>query len=345
MTLRRILSHTAGLTVHGFRGYGPDAPVPDIVQVLNGEPPANSAPVRVDTFPGALTRYSGGGTTVQQLLLMDVVQRPFPELMADLVLAPLGMTHSTFRQPLPPELRLHAARGHGGDGAVLPGGGSVYAEMAAGGLWTTPADLLRWAMAIDEARDGRPDGILSPSLAAQMLTVQKDLYGLGPELEGSGRAFRFSHGGSNPGFRAQLTYFPETGQGAAILVNGDGGDGLIDEIQRAIAAEYGWPALTPRRVTPAPLTEAQVLALVGGYAMQVPGFAEPIPARIARDGGRILLDAAPLLEGDEVVPESAGALVSPVWGYRMVFELDAAGRATGFILTYGRNVFTATRVP
>lgn len=345
VTLRRILSHTAGLTVHGFRGYGPGAPVPSTVQVLDGEAPANSAPVRVDTLPGALTRYSGGGTTVQQLLLMDVVRRPFPELMADLVLSPIGMTRSTFAQPLPPELRADAARGHDADGAVLPGGGSVYAEMAAGGLWTTPTDLLRWAIAIDQARDGTAGGILSPAMAAQMLTVQKDLYGLGPELEGSGRAFRFAHGGSNPGFRAQLTYFPESGQGAVIMVNGDGGDGLIDEIQRAIAVEYDWPALAPLRLAPADLDEAQVLALTGDYAMRVPGSAEPIRVEIAWDGGCILMHAAPLLLGDLVVPESASVLVSPRWGYRIVFDLDAAGRPTGFILTYGRNVFTATRVP
>jgi CubicO group peptidase (beta-lactamase class C family) len=346
VTLRRILSHTAGLTVHGFRGYGPGQPVPTTLQVLDGVAPATSAPVRVDTTPGAVTRYSGGGTTVQQLVLEEVMRQPFPRLMDALVLAPLGMAHSTFEQPLPPPLFAGAARGHDAEGHALPGGGSVYAEMAAGGLWTTPTDLLRLAVAIDQARDGAPGGILSQAMAAQMLTVQKDLYGLGPELEGTGRAFRFGHGGSNPGFRAQLTYFPETGQGAVVMVNGDGGDLLIDEIQRGIAAEYGWPALAPVRMTPADISEAATLALTGEYAMRTdPASAETLPATVSRDGGRILFGAPPLLSGDEIVPESDTSFVSPLWGYRIVFDVDASGRATGFTLTYAANVFTATRAP
>lgn len=346
VTLRRILSHTAGLTVHGFPGYGPGEPIPTAVQVLQGQGPATNPAVVVDTFPGAVTRYSGGGTTVQQLLLTEVMRASFPRLMDELVLAPLEMTASTFEQPLPAASHPRLARGHDADGAPIPGGGSVYGELAAGGLWSTPTDLLRWAVAIDKARDGRAGGILSPSMAAQMLTVQKDHYGLGPELEGSGRAFRFAHGGSNPGFRAQLTYFPETDQGAVIMLNGDGGDLLIDEIQRAIAAEYGWPALGPLRVAPAKLTGAQLAALAGTYAIQrVPGSTQTAPAVVGRHGEGLVFTALDLLDRDELVAESATSLVSPAWGYRIVFDLDAAGRATRFTFTYGRNVFEATREP
>ena len=102
VTLRRIVSHSAGLTVHGFPGYAAGAPVPSVVQVLAGtKPVANTPPVVVDTFPGAIGRYSGGGVTIEQLVLTDVTGRPFPELMRDLVLRPAGMTHSTYEQPLP----------------------------------------------------------------------------------------------------------------------------------------------------------------------------------------------------------------------------------------------------
>jgi CubicO group peptidase (beta-lactamase class C family) len=344
VTLRRILSHSAGLTVHGFRGYQAGSPVPTILQVLNGEAPASNAAVRVDTFPGAITRYSGGGTTVQQLVLTDLTGRPFPQLADELVLSPLGMTNSTFERPLPPALLARAARPHDAEGAVVPGGAFTGPEMAAGWLWTTPTDLLRWAIAIDQARDGRP-GFLSRAMAAQMLTRQSDGYGLGPEVEGEGRAFRFSHGGNNRGFRAQVTYFPETGQGAAILVNGDNGDLLIDEIQRTIAAEYGWPALTPLHVTPVTLNDAAAGALAGEYALRLPGASGPAPAQLAYEGGRWML-TAPMFEGpDELVAASAAELVSVGWGYNMRFELDASGRATGVTLTYNRTVIQGTRVP
>lgn len=344
VTLRRILSHSAGLTVHGFGGYQAGSPAPTILQVLNGEAPAGNAAVRVDTFPGAVTRYSGGGTTVQQLVLTDATGRPFPQLADELVLSPLGMTNSTFRQPLPPALLARAARPHDAEGGVVPGGAFVGPEMAAGWLWTTPTDLLRWAIAIDEARDGRP-GFLSRPMAAQMLARQSDGYGLGPEVEGEGRALRFSHGGNNRGFRAQVTYFPETGQGVAIMVNGDAGDPLIDEIQRTVAAEYGWPALTPLQVAPVTLDAAAASALAGEYALLLPGDAQPVPAHLTHEGGRWML-AAPIFEGpDELVAASATELVSVGWGYTMRFQLDAGGRATGVTLTYNRTVIPGTREP
>ncbi|HYR08560.1 MAG TPA: serine hydrolase domain-containing protein, partial [Longimicrobium sp.] len=313
------------------------------LEVLDGQAPARNDPVRVDTFPGAITRYSGGGTTVQQLLLTEVLGCPFPLVMDALVFAPLGMMHSTFEQPLPPVRQETAARPHDGNGRVREA--VMGPEMAAGGLWTTPGDLMRWAIAIDQARQGTPGAILSREMAAQMLTRQSQGYGLGPELEGEGRAFRFAHGGSNVGFRAQLTYFPETGQGAAIMVNGDGGDPLIDEIQRTLAAEYGWPALAPVRVAPVPLDSAAAAALAGEYAMRVDGAAEPIPSRLAYEGGR-WMHTTPIVGGpDELVAVSPTELVSVGWGYSIRFHLDAAGRATGFTLTYNRNVIPATRVP
>src|SRR5208282_3138916 len=101
VTVRRILSHSAGLTVHGFPGYASDEPVPTVVQILNGEKPANSDPIRVDVVPGTLWRYSGGGYVILQTLLSDVTGKPFPQIMSELVLRPAGMTHSTYEQPLP----------------------------------------------------------------------------------------------------------------------------------------------------------------------------------------------------------------------------------------------------
>jgi CubicO group peptidase (beta-lactamase class C family) len=342
VTLRRILSHSAGLTVHGFRGYPPGDAGPTLLQVLEGRAPALRVPVRVDTVPGSITRYSGGGTTVQQLVLTEVAGQAFPSLMRHLVFLPLGMWHSTFERPLPPGVEARVAFGHDAEGRTVFG--SLGPEMAAGGLWTTPTDLVRWAMAIDEALDGAPGGILSREMAAQMLTRQSDGYGLGPELEGEGRTLRFGHGGSNPGYRAQLTYFPHTGQGVAILVNGDNGDPLIDEIQRTVAAEYRWPALTPLHVTPVTLDDAAAGALAGEYALRLPGARQPAPAQLAYDGGRWML-TAPMFQGpDELVAVSATELVSVGWGYNLRFELDASGRATGVTLTYNRTVIPGMRV-
>ncbi|HKS25712.1 MAG TPA: serine hydrolase domain-containing protein [Thermoanaerobaculia bacterium] len=345
VTLRRLLSHTAGTSVHGFFGYAADEPKPTLLQVLDAQPPAKNKPIRVVAVPGSATSYSGGGIAIEQLVLTDVTGRPFPDLARELVFAPLQMEDSTFEQPLPNAMRARAARGHDQDGRMLPGGWHIGPEMAAGWMWTSATDLMRWAMAIADARDGKPRSILSRSTATAMLTPQKDLYGLGSLLEGTGRAFSFSHGGNNPGYTTQVTYFPETRQGIAILTNKVGADLLIDEITRAVASEYGWPAHQPGRVTPAALNAADLSRIAGDYALHFPGAPDAAPATVRLEDGRLYLDAAPIITHDEVVAVTPSRLVSPAWGYSMDLQRNDRGEVTAFRLTYGDNVLSATRKP
>ncbi|HEX8360840.1 MAG TPA: serine hydrolase domain-containing protein [Longimicrobium sp.] len=288
VTLRRLASHSAGLTVHGFGGYPAGAPVPSVPQILDGSGPANSQPVRVNVVPGSMWRYSGGGTTIEQLVMTDVAKEPFPALMRRLVLEPAGMANSTFEQPLPEVRRGTAAAGHDEEGAVLPGRWHVYPEMAAAGLWTTPSDLLKWAMEIAAARDGRSGRVLSKPTAVAMLTPQKGASGLGPSLGGRGDGFYFSHGGANAGFRAQLIYFPETGQGAAVMTNGEGGDRLAREILLALSAAYGWPGygeIRPLAISPDALDR-----YTGAYSMTQP---YPITLTFTRQEGRLFRKPPP----------------------------------------------------
>src|SRR5258707_13207845 len=142
-TLRELLSHTAGATVHGFEGYDAGEKVPTLVQVLNGERPANSAPVTIDFVPGTKFRYAGGSYTIVQQILMDVTGQPFPELMQELIFQPLHMVHSTFQQHIPEKLRPLIAMPYAKDGNAIEGGPHTYPEMAVAGLWTTPSDLAR----------------------------------------------------------------------------------------------------------------------------------------------------------------------------------------------------------
>jgi CubicO group peptidase (beta-lactamase class C family) len=174
VTLRHLLSHGAGLTQHGFPGYNRRALLPTLRQVLDGEPPANTGPVRVNALPGTQFRYSGGGTTVVQQLLMDVTGLPFPRLMRELVLDPLGMQPSTYEQPLPEARWADAASGHRTGGAPVDGQWHGYPEMAAAGLWTTPSDLARVALAVQRARAAEPDSFLRKEIVDEMLTYQAE---------------------------------------------------------------------------------------------------------------------------------------------------------------------------
>jgi CubicO group peptidase (beta-lactamase class C family) len=240
VTLRGLLSHTAGLTVHGFGGYAAGEPVPTIQQILNGEKPANSAPVIVDQVPGTKWRYSGGGYTVLQLLMQDRLKKSFAEIMEMIVLQKLGMRDSTYAQPLPKPLHLRAAHGHNKEGQVLKGEWHTYPEQAAAGLWTTPSDLARFLIEMQKSARGESNKVIERKTALQMLTIQKDNYGLGFRVSRDGV---FGHGGSNEGFKCYMA--ADARNGFVIMTNGDRGMDLIKEIAAAIEAEYGWANLKP----------------------------------------------------------------------------------------------------
>jgi CubicO group peptidase (beta-lactamase class C family) len=246
VTLRRLLSHSAGTTVHGFPGYADGEPVPTLVQLLDGAGPANTGPVRVDLVPGSEWRYSGGGTSVVQLLMEDATGRPFAELMRELVLDPAEMPRSTYEQPLPGRRAAEAAVAHGGDGSPVPGRFHIYPEQAAAGLWTTPSELARLAIQVQRALEGDTGGVISPEMAERMLTHEAGGFGLGFAVDGEGDDLRFSHGGSNHGFRAHFVAYAHRGQGAVIMTNGAGGGELAAELLRAIASTYDWPGFPLR---------------------------------------------------------------------------------------------------
>lgn len=261
VTLRRLLSHDAGLTVHGFPGYAQGAAMPALVQLLDGKPPANTAAVRVTKTPGSGFRYSGGGYEVMQLLLEDITGRRFEDLARELILDPLGMRLSTYEQPLGEERARHAASAYRGDGKAIAGRWHTYPEKTAAGLWTTPSELALWVMEIQ-----KPGKALKAETVKTMLTRSPGDYGLGIGLgETAGRA-GFSHGGANEGYRCQYFAYRDSGEGALVMTNGDDGSDLASEILRSIAVEYGWVDYLPKERTVVPVDAAVLASYVGDYA-------------------------------------------------------------------------------
>ena len=321
VTLRLILTHGAGLTVHGFPGYAAGVALPTVVQLLNGEKPANTGAVQVDIEPGGRWRYSGGGTTVMQLLMTDVTGEPFPALMRRLVLDPVGMTASTYEQPLPASLAIKAATGYRSAGRGVAGRYHTYPEMAAAGLWTTPSDLARLIIEIQRSLAGTSDRVLSRDMTVAMLTRGVGSHGLGPALDGGADSLRFGHGGANEGFRAMFTGFANRGQGAAVMTNSDAGMALIGEILQAIAREYGWPGFAPRFITPIAVALETLRDYAGRYARA--GVSTEL--RIAVADGRL-----GARQGDapafEVVPTGPDVFTPLVDAPPFRFERDAGGK-------------------
>jgi CubicO group peptidase (beta-lactamase class C family) len=245
VTLRALLSHTSGTDDgFGFPGYDPGAPLPSLTQILNGEKPSNVGQVLVKRPPLTSFKYSGGGLTLVQLLMTDVTKRPFPDLMRDTVLTPLGMRRSGYEQPLSAERDKNAARGHDRGGNARDVKWHVYPELAAAGLWTTPTDLARFGIELQKSLQGRSNRVVSRALASEMATpVGVGPFAIGMQIGKTGEGWYLSHGGSNWGFQCMLLVHKIKGYGFAAMTNSDSGGRLINELQQRIAAAYKWDAL------------------------------------------------------------------------------------------------------
>lgn len=245
VTPRSLTSHTSGLgDGFGFPGYAPDAPLPTTVEILDGAPASNVGRVFMEREPMEFFEYSGGGVTLMELALSDAVGRPFPDFMRERVLDPIGMTNSSFEQPMRPEHEPVAARGHDRDGEAMGPKWHVYPEHAAAGLWTTPTDLALFMIEVQKSARGESNRVLSRAMTHEML----DPVGVGPFAVGftvapEGEGWYFSHGGSNWGFRALVVAHEVKGYGFVMMTNGERGGRLIDEVKRRVQMVYGWDAI------------------------------------------------------------------------------------------------------
>ncbi len=296
VTLRRLLNHTAGLNIGPVGGYEEGDELPTMVQILAGE--ANTEALQVVTRPGSEFRYSGGGYTVlQQLLVDEDDDRSFADLLGETVLSPLGMENSLYAQPLPKEWRELSATGYWNAERPLEGGARIYPALAAAGLWTTPTDLARFAVSIHRASQGCKHPVLSSSMIEAMLTPGLNEWGLGPKVWQGGNVFE--HGGSNDGFRCQLTLLLEQGDGLAIMTNSDGASPLIQEFLLTVANEYGWPGFAPVRKQTVMLTPEVSRALEGVYSVEGWGS-----ARIVFRDGKLWAERS-WDDTVEILPESS----------------------------------------
>jgi CubicO group peptidase (beta-lactamase class C family) len=339
VTLANLLSHTAGLTVHGFPGYAAGEKLPTVPQVLDGAPPANTAPVRVDLEPGTRFRYSGGGTTVAQLLLTDAERKPFPDIARETVLAPLGMTESGYEQPLPAARARHAATGYRADGSAVKGKFHVYPEMAAAGLWTTPTDLAKFGIEVQLSLQGRSNKVLSKATAERMVTpyLPSSDVGLGFFVDKRGQSVYFGHNGADEGFRANLLVHREKGFGAVVMVNSDNGQ-IIGEIFRAVAREYGWDEYLPAEFETVSVAPERLSSYAGRYLVN--------PDRVLKvwaEGGRLFAEPT---QGSkvELFPISETTFVRQDANIRATFVPAAEGQPAKVTLVGGNNTTDAPRV-
>jgi CubicO group peptidase (beta-lactamase class C family) len=233
VTIRRLLSHSAGLSVQGYPGLPPDVQLPSLEESLSGNN-GGAGELRIIMEPGAQYSYSGGGFTLLQLIIEEVTGETFSAYMQREVLDPLGMVHSSFEWRA--DLRPATAVAYSEIGTPLPN--YLFTEQAAAGLYTTSSDMAHFVAAEMPGPNGElaGRGVLSPDTLALMFTPVIQSQGLG---QGTFRlpdgSKLIEHGGSNKGWKSVISANPEHGSGIVVLTNSDNGMALVLNVKNKLS--------------------------------------------------------------------------------------------------------------
>ncbi len=263
ITLANLLSHTAGLTVHGFPGYEKGDTIPTLVQILNGEKPANTAAIRSMYEPSLKHEYSGGGTTISQLIIQDVTGKPYDKYMWENVLKPMGMVYSSYTQPPAADKQSLLATGYYNDGKAVKGKYHIYPEQAAAGLWTNPTDLAKYVIETQLALKGESQKVLSKKMTELRLTPYIDSSAaFGVFILNKKGIKYFTHGGVDEGFVSQYVGSFDGGDGVVVMTN-TYNTSLFNEIINSVATTYSWknyysPVVKKEIVVPDSLLQAYI---------------------------------------------------------------------------------------
>jgi len=267
VTLRNLLSHTAGTSVSGFPGYDHSKAIPSLLDVLEGNHASNTDPIEVVRTINKSFSYSGGGTTIIQQVLLDLTGQSYQELMKQLVLDPLGMDHSFFSDKrLAPDQEAHVAAGHDWDGQIIPGNYHVYPPMAAAGLWTTAGDLAKLSLGFIKAIQGHEDGLISQALAKEMIQpLLGSSYSLGLEVFPRKQDTLLGHTGSNDGYTCGFYFHPTDNYGFALMTNSDRGYQMLLPLLRSVARACDWNSIIYPEFDPVELDKDQATTYIGRY--------------------------------------------------------------------------------
>ena len=266
VTLEKLLTHTAGMTVHGFPGYQQTDKFPEIIDVLNGN--GNTGKIVVDTIPGSIWRYSGGGYTVMEKVVEDVSGLSLDDYMSKNILLPIGMKNSTYQQPIAKEFQNNISAAYDGNGELIKGLWNNYPEQAAAGLWTTPSDLAMYCMEIQDIVQGKKNGVLTKETVDKMLTKHKNDWGLGPSLQNEKYSLIFGHGGKNAGFTNDMKAYVYQGNAIIVMTNADNGSKLISEIKNAISNYYNWSISQIKTIEVIELSDTTLKQYLGKYELK-----------------------------------------------------------------------------
>jgi CubicO group peptidase (beta-lactamase class C family) len=330
VTVRELLSHTSGIGTHGGMIYDPAKGVPTLLEILDGKPPATTAPVRVEWEPGTKYAYANGGYLVLELLITELTGKPFAEAMKQLVLTPVGMNDSTFEAPLSAAKAATAATAYDESATNgYPPEHIVEPNAAAGGLWTSATDYAKFVIELQKEYDGQSHRVLNQEMARMMVTAgmgpsDSIHWGLGVRVGGTSPNLYFEHGGSAV-YQGDMVGYP-SGDGIVVLTSGGGGGPLSDRIVRSVAQTYGWPDFRRVEHTLIPVDPSKLARYVGTYDFM----------KVTQEGSHLIAEIPLGSRPQELFPESETEFFLLDIGTRIIFDVKADGSVTGleFITGY-----------
>ncbi|PQJ82160.1 serine hydrolase domain-containing protein [Polaribacter glomeratus] len=332
VTIERLLTHTAGITVHGFPGYQQSDNFPDIIDVLNGN--GNTAKIVVNMIPGSIWRYSGGGYTIMEKVVEDISGLTLEDYMHKNILQPMGMKNSTYQQPIAKKFQKNISSAYDENGKLIKGLWNNYPEQAAAGLWTTPSDLAKYCIEMQEILNSKKVGILTKATVEKMLTKHKNDWGLGPSLQNEKDSLIFGHGGKNAGFTNDMKAYAYQGNAIIVMTNADNGSKLISEIENSVSKYYNWSISKTKIIEVIKLSETDLKKYLGKYELKE----ENLILEVQLKESQLLITNTPL--GDlNMIPISATKFIEPENGTVIEFLFDK--KVNGFIVN---NTFKLLKV-
>lgn len=322
ITTAQLLSHTAGLGVHGFPGYQRDSAIAAVTDILDGRAPSNTEAVRSIAEPGKESRYSGGGILITQQMLTDLTKQRYEQYMWEHVLRPLGMTNSSYNQPPAVSQRKNLATGYKSNGNEVPGKYFVYPEKAAAGLWTTPTDICKYILEMQQAYQGKSSKVLNQEMVKLHVMPYKNDVAMGTFIQNRNGEKYFDHTASNEGFSGLFIGGLTNGKGAAIFVNSDDAS-ILFELVNTIALVYNWAGFKkPEQITTVQVNDTITSKYIGEYITD--GWYSEIKKE--KDGLYFWTDGI----NSKMYFTSSTDFRNIELGGTKTFIFDNAGRVTGF---------------
>jgi CubicO group peptidase (beta-lactamase class C family) len=339
INLFQLLSHTAGLDIHGFPGYERTDAMPSLPQVLNGEKPANTKRVHSLFEAGSKFKYSGGGTTITQMMLQDITGQDYATFMEREVLKPMGMLNSSYRQP--PTDTANLATGYYGDGRPVKGKYHVYPEQAAAGLWTTPSDLARYIIECQLALQGKSAKVLNKAMMQKRMTPYIDSNAaLGVFIEKKGSRKFFNHNGGNEAFLCTSYGSLEGGDGVVIMINGEN-FAIIGELLNSVARVYGWEGFFKPELKKKIMPPADTLAAFAGNFQLM---SDTITLKVCDEGLCIQQNGQPANGFACIFSNNQSFIIREVQGAAFTAIYNAEGKIDALELKQGGNTIKLLRM-